>query len=110
MLKQGPPLTPYPNGWYLAEFSHLLKPGDIKVVEMMGQELVLFRTHDGTPPLVEPYCPHFGAHLGHGSKIVGNQLRCAFHGWGYDGESGKCVYIPTDDPIPRQAKRSFRPD
>ena len=104
MLKQGPTLTPYPNGWYLAEFSHLLKPGDIKVVPMLGQELVLFRTKDGKPHMVDTYCPHMGAHLGHGSKIKGNQLRCAFHGWGYDGESGKCVHIPTGDPIPRQAK------
>ncbi len=104
MLDQGSRLTPFPNGWYLAEFSHLLKRGDIKVLDLLGRQVVVFRTEDGEAHAVDPFCPHLGAHLGHGSKVVGTQLRCAFHGWGYEGKSGKCAHIPNGDPIPRQAR------
>ena len=97
-------LTPYPNMWYLAAFSHHLKKGEVKPLQILGRELVLFRTEDGKAHVVEPHCPHFGAHLGHGGKVVGNTIRCPFHGWRYEGASGKCVHIPTGDPIPKLAK------
>ncbi len=97
-------LTPYPNGWYMAAFSHQLKVGDIKVVPMFGQEIVVFRTNDGVAHAVDPYCPHFGAHLGHHSTVVGNTIRCPFHGWQYEGATGKCSHIPNGDPIPKKAK------
>ena len=97
-----PPLSQYPSGWYLAEFSHPLKPGDITALNLLGQELVLFRANDDSVHLIEPKFPYFGTHFDYGSKLVDNQLRLAFHGWGYDAHIGKCVHIPIGDPIPKQ--------
>lgn len=97
-------LNPYPNGWYLGEFSHRLGVGDVAPVTMLGQEVVLFRTEDGTPRAADAYCPHLGAHLGHGGVVEKNCIRCPFHGWKYDGGSGRCVHVPHGDPIPPKAK------
>lgn len=96
--------TPYPNMWYLAAYSHHLRVGEVRPITVLGRELVLFRTEDGKAHVVAPHCPHFGAHLGHGGRVVGNSLRCPFHGWRFEGQSGKCVHIPTGDPIPSLAK------
>lgn len=101
--------TPYPNGWYCAVFSHQLARGEVKTVAMFGKEVVVFRTEDGRACAVDPYCPHFGAHLGRGgAKVVGETLRCPFHGWRYAGDTGRCVHIPTGDPIPPNARLSRR--
>lgn len=47
---------------------------------------------------LDAHCPHLGAHLGIQGKIIGNQIRCAFHGWQFDG-SGMCRKIPSDPKI-----------
>ncbi|MGB0591162.1 MAG: Rieske 2Fe-2S domain-containing protein [Myxococcota bacterium] len=96
-------LSPFPNQWYLAAFSHHLKVGEVKTLKMLDRELVCFRTQDGKAHVVDPHCPHFGAHLGYGSKVVENCIRCPFHGWQYDAESGQCTHIPNGDPIPPKA-------
>jgi phenylpropionate dioxygenase-like ring-hydroxylating dioxygenase large terminal subunit len=36
--------------------------------------------------------------------VTANGLRCPFHGWEYEGGSGRCVHIPTGDPIPPRAQ------
>jgi cholesterol 7-desaturase len=38
------------------------------------------------------YCAHLGANMGIGGKVVNNDcIECPFHGWLYDGKTGKCV-------------------
>lgn len=97
-------LTPYPRGWYLAAHSDLLRVGDVKPVRLFGHDLVLFRDESGVAHLVDAYCPHLGAHLGHGGKVVGACLRCPFHGWQYEGATGQCVKTGNGDPVPPKAK------
>ena len=103
------PLTPFPRGWYLAAFSHELKPGEVKPVRYFGREIVLFRTTDGVAHAFDAYCPHLGSHLGHGGTVEGNCLRCPFHGWQYDGESGRCTSIPYAQKIPPNARAGTWP-
>ena len=59
--------------------------------------------------MVDAYCAHLGAHLGVGGRVEGECIRCPFHGWRYDGESGKCTEIPYGDseriPTPGQGPR-----
>jgi phenylpropionate dioxygenase-like ring-hydroxylating dioxygenase large terminal subunit len=50
----------------------------------------------------EAHCPHVGAHLGHGGRVVGECIRCPFHGWRFDG-SGACVEVPGATRIPPRA-------
>ena len=44
--------------------------------------------------MVETYCPHLGADLSAGGKVVGDCIECPFHGWKFDGKSGQLVDIP----------------
>lgn len=68
-----------------------------------GQELVLFRGESGEPHLLDAYCPHLGAHLGHGGCVKGEDIQCPFHAWTFNG-AGQCTGIPYSEKVPRQAK------
>ena len=93
-----------PNGWFAVAFSREIRPGMVKRVRAFGEDLVLFRTHSGAPRVLSAYCPHLGAHLAEGGRVLGESIRCPFHGWQYDGESGRCVEIPYCDQIPPRAR------
>ena len=56
----------------------------------MGKELVLWRSMKGELALQDAYCPHLGTHLGHCGKVVGEKIRCPFHGLTFNGD-GKCA-------------------
>src|SRR6185369_8695239 len=70
---------PVPFGWFFVAYSHELKPGELRNVQYFGQEWVQFRTEQGEMGMVDPYCPHLGAHIGHGGKVDGESIRCPFH-------------------------------
>jgi nitrite reductase/ring-hydroxylating ferredoxin subunit/putative sterol carrier protein len=95
-------LYPYPTGWYAVAFSKDLSPGDVRTVRYFGKELVLYRTSSGEAVAIEPFCPHLGAHFGHGGTLEGDTLRCPFHGWKF-GPDGKCTHAPGSDKVPRAA-------
>jgi phthalate 4,5-dioxygenase len=62
-------------------------------VSVMGEELIAFRASNGEVGLVEPRCPHRGAHLFFGRNEQGG-IRCAYHGWKFDVR-GQCLEVPT---------------
>jgi len=93
----------FPMGWYSVERSHELAIGEVKPVQAFDRELVLYRTRSGKAALHDAFCPHLGAHLGHGGRVIGETLRCPFHGWQF-GEDGRCVEIPYCDDIPERAR------
>ncbi len=99
-----PILTPYPRGWYLAAHSDELAPKEVKSLQLFGEDVVLFRDANGEAHLVDAYCPHLGAHLGHGGVVVGERIRCPFHGWEYEGRSGMCQRLANGDPVPPKAR------
>lgn len=57
----------------------------------------MFRGHSGTAYVVDAYCPHLGASLAVGGRVVGSCIECPFHGWQFQGKDGKCVRIPYAD-------------
>jgi nitrite reductase/ring-hydroxylating ferredoxin subunit len=93
-----------PNGWFAVAWSKELGEGDVKPVHYFGEELVLFRTRSGQARVLDPFCPHLGAHLGHGGRVMGETLRCPFHGWQFDGQTGACAAIPYCERIPAKAR------
>jgi len=96
---------PYPNSWYWIMFSHELQKGERRDVEYLGQQLVIFRgTKTGKVSVLDAYCPHLGANLGVNGHVEGDSIRCPFHGWAFDGETGQCVDIPYADKPPAFAK------
>ncbi len=97
------PFPPYPNGWFRVAYGSELAKGEVKSLHYFGQELVLFRDEAGAPHLLDAYCRHLGAHLGHGGKVEGGGIRCPFHAWLWDGD-GHCLEIPYAKRIPPAAK------
>ena len=93
---------PIPNGWFTVCFADELPSGAVRPLHYFGRELVLFRTESGEARLLDAYCRHLGAHMGHGGKVVGETLRCPFHAWRWDG-AGQCVDIPYAKRIPPKA-------
>ena len=93
------PLPPFPNGWFLVALSSDVAPGTVHRRHYFGQELVIYRTQSGIPVMMDAYCPHLGAHLGHGGVVEGEAIVCPFHGWKY-GSDGTCVAMPYGDRIP----------
>ena len=72
-------------------------------LDYVGRKLVIFRTEEGHVALADAHCPHLGAHLGVGGKVVGSALRCPFHGWEWD-YGGRCRSIPYSKLIPPNAR------
>jgi phenylpropionate dioxygenase-like ring-hydroxylating dioxygenase large terminal subunit len=97
------PIPPYPNGWFRVAFSDELPRGGVKAVKYFGRELVIFRGDDQEARVLDAYCPHLGAHLGKGGKVIGNSIKCPFHGWRYDG-CGNCIEVPFANKIPANAR------
>ncbi len=93
---------PIPFGWFVLAKAADLAPGDVRPLFFFGEHLVLFRTEDGDAHVTGAFCPHLGAHLGHGGKVEGNALVCPFHGWRFDG-SGTCVGVPYARAMPPRA-------
>ena len=92
-----------PSGWFAVAVSDALAPGTLETVRYFDRELVVFRTEAGEAAVFDAYCPHLGAHLGHGGRVEGERLRCPFHGWGF-GVSGACEEIPYAKRIPAGAR------
>jgi len=82
-----------PTGWFQIGWSDDFAVGDVTSLHYFNQDLVAYRTASGSLLVIDAYCPHFGAHLGHGGRVDGDYLVCPFHGWTWDAE-GRNVSIP----------------
>ncbi|WP_380872779.1 (2Fe-2S)-binding protein [Sphingomonas sp. DBB INV C78] len=102
--ERGAERLPYPYGWFVACYSDELPAGEARPMRFFGKELAAWRGEDGKARVIDAYCRHLGAHMGHGGKVHGNQLECPFHAWRYD-ETGVVNEIPYGKVIPPQAKR-----
>ena len=82
----------------LDEFDPALDPRmalrPVKVVRLLGQNLVLFKNAAGEFGLLDRDCPHRGADLAFG-RNEGDGLRCPFHGWKFDVK-GQCLETPAE--------------
>jgi len=73
---------------------------------MLGRKLVAYRGDSGRVVVLDGRCVHQGADLSAGA-IVGESLRCPFHGWCF-GADGVCNHIPATDDVPGFARvRSY---
>lgn len=96
-------LHPYPDSWYVLGLSDEIKPGIVLNKNLAGQEIVLFRTVSGKLHAIDAYCPHLGAHLGHGGTVEGEEIKCPFHGFCFNG-SGECTKTGYGTKPPPTAK------
>ncbi len=97
------PFPAYANGWARVGLSEELPKSGVQAIRYFGRDLVLFRSESGEARVLDAYCRHLGAHLGHGGVVEGEGIRCPFHAWHWNGE-GRCVDIPYAKKIPNKAK------
>ena len=93
----------FPMGWFSVSRSQELLVGEVQQVQAFDRELVLYRTRSGEAVLQDAFCPHLGAHLGVEGRVVGESIRCPFHGWRF-GKEGMCEEIPYCEDIPERAR------
>lgn len=92
-----------PTGWFQVAWSDEIGPGDVHRMHYFGLDMVAFRTRSGRLSVMDAYCEHLGAHLGHGGHVEGEAIACPFHGWQWDAE-GRNVCIPYESR-PNRGKR-----
>jgi len=97
------PFPRYPNGWFQVAYADEVEAGALHSLTAFGEELLVFRDADGRPRVLGAYCPHLGAHIGHGGALEEGTVRCPFHGWRFGGD-GRCVEVPYADRIPSRAR------
>lgn len=96
-----------PSSWYCLGLAADLKSGTLWRRWLAGQALVVFRTATGVVAALSAWCPHLGADLGVGGQIVGEDIRCPFHGFCFN-RVGECTSTPYGKRIPPAAKaRSY---
>eukprot|EP00026_Physarum_polycephalum_P009384 Phypoly_transcript_09506.p1 GENE.Phypoly_transcript_09506~~Phypoly_transcript_09506.p1 ORF type:complete len:423 (+),score=57.82 Phypoly_transcript_09506:66-1271(+) len=95
----------YPNGWFKLMNADELKVGETKYIEALGKDFAVFRGEDGVIGVLDAFCPHNGANLTVGGKVVGNCIQCPFHLWEFD-TYGQCTKIPYYEKaeVPKQIK------
>lgn len=64
-------------------------------VDIDDQPIVLWRDKDGAVRALEDRCPHRRAPLSLGCILKSGAIQCGYHGWTYDGASGRLVDIPN---------------
>jgi len=95
-----------PFGWYHLVDSDAVPPGAVERVAALGKELVVFRTEEGALSVLDAHCPHLGAHLGVGGKVVGDVIRCPFHGLRFRVD-GSCAGGSSGGSSPRIRARAW---
>src|SRR5688500_16889598 len=95
------------NTWYIAAYAHELDEQPMLARKILGTELVLYKTSDGTPTAVEDACPHRMYPLSLGRRI-GDELQCGYHGMRFTAE-GRCVEVPGQTQVPSAARLQRHP-
>ena len=80
--------------WHPIAVSADVAPGKAKKVRLLSEDLTLYRSEAGNAHLVAGRCAHRLTML-HTGWIEGEEIRCMYHGWKFDGE-GKCVDRPAE--------------
>ncbi len=84
-----------PTDWHPVAATPTLHASDnVVAARVLGQDLVLWRSAAGVAQAWHDRCPHRGTRLSLG-RIVDGRLCCAYHGWEFAADSGRCVAIPA---------------
>jgi 3-ketosteroid 9alpha-monooxygenase subunit A len=98
---------PIPFGWFCVGYPEDFPVGEPRPLYYWDRHLVAWRDRSGDLHLQDAFCPHLGAHLGHGGTVDGCEIVCPFHGWRYDGDGANAA-IPYSERLNRRARlRTF---
>ncbi len=90
------------NAWYVVAWDYEVLGDTILERTILGQSVIVYRTADGSPVVMENRCCHRAAPLALGRK-EGDRIRCMYHGLLF-APDGVCVEIPGQDRIPPTAR------
>ena len=90
------------QSWYAIARSDEVAAGEVIGRDFLDGRAIAYRAENGEAVVMNAYCRHLGADLSMG-KVVGNDIRCAFHHWQY-GPDGGCTKIPASEKIPKAAR------
>lgn len=80
--------------WHPFALSKSVAPGKAKAVRLLSEDMTLYRGESGRAYLVGARCAHRRTLL-HTGWIEGEQVRCMYHGWKFDG-TGQCTERPAE--------------
>jgi 5,5'-dehydrodivanillate O-demethylase oxygenase subunit len=80
--------------WHPIALSEEVANGKARAVRVLSEDLTLYRGETGEPHLIGGRCAHRCTVL-HTGVVQGEQIRCMYHGWRYDG-TGLCTDIPAE--------------
>lgn len=98
LLTQSSPDTPMGQllrrFWQPVGVSGRLAKGKAIPIRRFSEDLTLYRGESGRAYLVGARCAHRCTVL-HTGWVQGEQIRCMYHGWRYDG-TGQCTEMPAE--------------
>jgi len=80
--------------WHPVAVGRKLAAGKAQALRILAEDLTLYRGASGTPYLIGGRCAHRLSVL-HTGWIEGEEIRCMYHGWKYDGTGG-CSERPAE--------------
>jgi phenylpropionate dioxygenase-like ring-hydroxylating dioxygenase large terminal subunit len=84
--------------WYFAALSSDLKLGKLQRYVILGEPVLIGRTHKGEVYGLRDVCPHRAAPLSAGRLVAepggGEVVECPYHGWRFKTD-GACAAIPS---------------
>jgi 5,5'-dehydrodivanillate O-demethylase len=80
--------------WHPVAISASLDIGRAKPIRVLGEDFTLYRGASGQAYAIDFACAHRCTQLSVGT-IEGENLRCLYHGWMYDG-TGQCIDQPSE--------------
>jgi nitrite reductase/ring-hydroxylating ferredoxin subunit len=76
--------------------------GRVKSLEVDGKLIALYHTRDGFFA-TDAACPHRGGPLADGD-LIGNEITCPWHLWGFDVVTGVCPGNPEISVITHEVR------
>lgn len=92
-----------PFGWFQVCRPDEVEVGATKALYYFGRHLAAWRDEEGELHVMDAFCPHLGAHIGHGGWVEGCHVVCPFHGWSFDCD-GANVAIPYSNRTNKKAR------
>lgn len=78
--------------WHPVALSDAVQ-GAPAAAQLLGQDLVLWRSKNGQVQAWQDRCPHRGVRLSLG-RVHSDRLECPYHGWQFDTQ-GQCRLVPA---------------
>ena len=101
----------FQNSWVpCAVLPEVKKPGDIKVVEVGGESIIITRNKEGELRGFYNVCRHRGVKMlaDDCTAVKSSRIRCPYHSWAYD-LNGNCIGTPLFEgsEIPEEMQSAF---